>query len=367
MDNRRGKRYQPRITQVIAKALLQMDVRKNDGYTWTLATDFSKVHDVFKNLKTGPYEYLNHWTLRRIVETYWPYLLAFLVALASWVLHWWRIEKLVKKRTQQLSVALIKQRESEKRAREISDKLDSMYRTGVINQLSTIFAHEMRQPLAAMKYSTRSLQTLIKKGILDDGRIDKILLTFRSQIERANQILDKVRAYAKGTYSRDKEVEMSALVQGVVEDIQNSQRSKSPLRFKSSGKAVITGDPLELQIAVINLLKNADEANHAGGVIDVEVAKTGNYVALTIINEGDVIDDRYIAEMQKPLKSSKKDGLGLGMQIIKSVAEAHLGELKLTAREQGGLVAQLILPLKQQEETNDKENDQQIRLSDSGN
>ncbi len=76
------------------------------GIHWKIANSFSQIDDLYKSLKTGRYEYLNHWTLRGFMEKAWPFLLAGLVGLLALILHLSRVQALGTKRTAQLKKRL---------------------------------------------------------------------------------------------------------------------------------------------------------------------------------------------------------------------------------------------------------------------
>ncbi|HJD07407.1 MAG TPA: phosphate/phosphite/phosphonate ABC transporter substrate-binding protein, partial [Candidatus Sutterella merdavium] len=149
----------PAITHRVALALLSMKPEETPaGYSWSLATNFEDINNLFRTLRIGPYEYLRHWTVKRIFEQFWPALLFLLGVFLTWVLHWWRVEKLVVRRTRELEASLVREREIEENARKLTGRLEALQRTRTVEQLSSIFAHDLGQPLSAMRYALRGLE-----------------------------------------------------------------------------------------------------------------------------------------------------------------------------------------------------------------
>ena len=115
----------------------------------------------------------------------------------------------------------------------------------------------------------------------------------------------------------------------------------------------IVGNPLELELALRNLLRNSAEALAASGVkapeIEVRAGKSDDareaFVCVT--DNGLPIPPERIAQMAVPLHSSKMEGLGLGLSIVSSIASAHGGRLELAPNAPGGLCATIRIPLKE--------------------
>lgn len=81
----------PELTREVAKVLLSVNARENDGFYWSLTTDFSSVHKLFKDLKIGPYSYLRVWTLNRIWTEFWPFIVIAVVLVLFFIIHWNRV------------------------------------------------------------------------------------------------------------------------------------------------------------------------------------------------------------------------------------------------------------------------------------
>ena len=97
----------PILTRHVAISLLSM--RPEDtpsGFAVSFATNYASVNALFRDLRIGPYAYLREWTLARMLRVSWPFLLLAAGLAAAWVLHWWRLEKLVRRRTAALELAV---------------------------------------------------------------------------------------------------------------------------------------------------------------------------------------------------------------------------------------------------------------------
>ena len=260
----------------------------------------------------------------------------------------------------QTSAALAREKAAREEVRETGARLDSLQRAGIVGQLSSMFAHELCQPLSAVRCYLRGVRTLMKRGAPDPVLAERCLSGMSAELDKAGDIIERVRSYAREGARRDRPVDFSALLSESLADMTKSERLTAPVSIEAAPGLIVSGDPVELRVLVINLLKNAQEAVFAapepsspdaqhpyGLAIGLEAIDGGASVRLTIANTGAVLAPEAVAAIGRPLATSKAGGLGLGLMICKSIAEAHLASLAFAARsetEGGGLAVTLTLP-----------------------
>ena len=343
------------ITHRVALALLSMKPDETPaGYSWSLATNFEDINKLFRTLRVGPYEYLRHWTVRRVFEEFWPVLLFLLGVFSTWVLHWWRVEKLVVRRTRQLEASIERERETEETARKLTGRLDALQRTRTVEQLSSIFAHDLGQPLSAMRYALRGLETLLRRSKTgearegDDERIAECLKTLRAQLGRSADMIERVRSYAKRRDGRENPVDLKKVAREVVNEVGQSKSSRTAVTLElPEEETVVEGNGLELFLLLLNLLKNAQRATEeakASSPVRVRLIRTSEKIRLTVENDGRPLSEEEVAKLGTPFSTTSEDGLGLGLVIVQSIAEAHRAKLLYRARETGGLSVSLDFP-----------------------
>ena len=112
---------------------------------------------------------------------------------------------------------------------------------------------------------------------------------------------------------------------------------------------------MELELAILNLLRNAADALKASGrphpEIRLAVKKDGGLCRITVSDNGPALAPDALRRLGEPLQSAKPEGLGLGLVIVRSIAESHGGRLLLEALPGGGLSAAIELPLQEEEES----------------
>jgi signal transduction histidine kinase len=117
------------------------------------------------------------------------------------------------------------------------------------------------------------------------------------------------------------------------------------------GDAPTTGDALLLERLVHNLVENAIRHNEAGGWVEVTSRTATDHVAVEVVNSGPDVPPYEVEGLFKPFHRLADDrlvgakGAGLGLSIVRSVAEAHGGSVRARAREGGGLVVNVTLPV----------------------
>lgn len=360
-------RTDPRLSRLVTRALLQMPPAGKNGFYWGVATDYSSVDQLFERLHVGPYRYLDDWTLEKIWEEAKGWVFAILLALALLVSHSLRVGYLVRIRTQALTEALEEQKKLEVAAREAGARIDRLEKMGAVAQLSSIFAHEMRQPLSAISLYLFALKRAIGKVLSgkEEGAEDMsqetlttlektspILEKLFRETERANSIVERVRLYAKADRPPRDAVSIRALVGKAVNDLKLSARFKGEITLQEGDDAILTVDALGLELVFVNLLKNGLEAASEKPVAHVRVTMRKDDSALSIAFEdnGPVLSVESQAALLGSLSTTKPTGLGLGLSIVRGILEAHSAGLTYRFKEEGGVVALVTLPLREANE-----------------
>lgn len=199
-----------------------------------------------------------------------------------------------------------------------------------------------------------------KEGLAENGMPSADILTttlakITRETARANAIVEQVRQYARSRTVRRARTDPKALFDAALRVFGHSEVAKRvSLRVEEAwavGGAEIPTvrvDPLEIELALTNLLKNAAEAaTLPRGVPEVSVRAEarGQAVIFTIEDNGPALSDDAFARLSVPLTSAKPEGLGLGLGIARSIAEVHGGTLVFTRRASSGVRASLTIPV----------------------
>lgn len=330
----------PDLAREMALALLSMKPEK-DGQAWSIATDFKPVDDLYRALKVGPYHYLREWSVKRVLTEFWPAFVIVILGIVGLVVHSWRAQKLVDRATTRLLAAEESRRKTLEKSRELAEKIETQQKLNLVGQLSSMFAHEMNQPLAACRYFVDGLKALLKqKGMPDKEMLDFSIGQMEHELKRASQIVNKVRDYSKKTVTREAKVDLTNIVKDIAQTLKMKFNSCVVVEVKCSPDVYIEGDPVETEILFWNLLKNAMEESlkveHSEVWIVLETDTDS--AILTIENSGRKLSGTDIEKLgMQTFKSEKSEGLGLGLVVVRSILEAMNGAIQYASRDQGGL------------------------------
>ena len=346
------KATDPRVSRSVTQALLALKPTGANGNYWGVATDYSAVDELFRETRTGPYAYLRTWSLQRFVAEYWHWLMLAGVLMAGLVLHSVRVTQLVHKRTAALQEALAKQKLLKDEAQGAAQRIERLERAGVVAQLSVIFAHEMRQPLGAISLYSFGLRRMLRNGSVDAQRMTAVIDKLDAQTARADEIVARVRSYAKAEQPTRVAVALREQVDRAAADLKTTGRYRTPLRVVISDEPVVTADPLEMELVALTLMKNALEASDAAGgagEVVVTLSEEDDRAILAVADDGDGTRET-VERLNRGLGSTKAEGLGFGLSIVRGILEAYGGRLAFSARRQGGLVARATVPVRDESE-----------------
>lgn len=307
------------------------------GNYWGTSTDFVRIDRLFRTLEIGPYEYLREWTVRRALEEFWLWILCAVLGVLVLAAHSWRAGYLVKKRTRELEA-------SQEKARQATEHLEQLQKMGALGQVSGMLAHEMRQPLAVISFYLQGLQLLLERGkIGPKEKIEGPIAEIERQTERADEIVEHVRSYARNSRkgSRRRLLLMSDIVQETISNYRVS-RQRPPVVKTDLAKGIwVWADPLEIECALFNLLKNAGEAleKARSPMIWVKLERRGDAACVSVEDNGPALSDEDFGRLFASSGSSKEDGLGLGLSIVRSLVEAYGGQLSFERNAGGGVKA----------------------------
>jgi two-component system sensor histidine kinase TtrS len=319
------------------------------GQSWSLASDLTAVDALYRDLKMGPYEYLRRWTWRRFVQEHiWGLSFLFLLISALAAYSWFASVRI--KRSARALIAEHKRRlRYENKARRLTEQIERQHRINLIGNLSSIFAHELNQPLAACTYYLDGLLSLLRSKTEDRKLIEMSLNGMSGELTRMSEIVERVRFYAKASPKRDAAVDLKAIISEVLNAFRLKYKSRAEYKAHLTDGCLVTGDALEYQILFWNLIKNATEAgiDDDGAKVTIALYPDETETVCEITNNGRVLtDEEFQALSVSALKSDKQQGLGMGLSIVRSIIETNAGSLRFAARGQGGVVTMVRLPLK---------------------
>jgi signal transduction histidine kinase len=220
---------------------------------------------------------------------------------------------------------------------------ERMERLATLGRFSAQMAHDLKNPIAAMKGAAQYLKEEHARGQPWDGH-GEFLDLLLEQVERLDRVVDTYQRLAR-VEPLPRPVELGPLVEGVL-SLQSfaSPGKVSIIRELTPGLPPCAGDADLLANALENLVRNAFEAMPKGGTLTVRTLRDGAGVAMEVEDTGEGMDARTRERAFDDFFTTKASGSGLGLAFVRRVVEAHGGEVSLTSREGHGTVVRLRLP-----------------------
>ena len=210
-------------------------------------------------------------------------------------------------------------------------------------------SHELRTPLAINR-------TLLEVQLSDpDAPADlrHLAKTLLSTNERSEQLVDGLLLLARSDNEIvDRQpVDLAEVADLAIDQIRaEAQRKDVELRGERR-PAVVQGNGVLLERIALNLVQNAVRHNAEGGWIEVTTETHPGQAVLVVVNTGPVVPAYELDNIFEPFRRLRTErtnsdkGVGLGLSIARSVARAHGGRIEAEAREGGGLVMRVTLPV----------------------
>ena len=339
----------PDVAKDVTIALLQMP-REDRDWEWVPATDLVAVNAVLERLKIGPYSYLRERTPTVFFDRYRMQITLGLLfvglLIVAVVLHIHRTNVLIRRRTGEL-VQMIREKEALiGQANKTQHYLHLLERSNLVSQLSSMFAHEIKQPVTNIINYAAGLKMLAQKGRGAEPETQTVLTVIADQAQRVADIVERVRVYAKGRPYVVSECRLSDVIDRLIEDFLLGQSSRARIEKSVPGDIVLSADPVALELLFLNLLRNADHAllDVRSPVIRISAVSSAGFVRIIVSDNGPGVPEPLIARLGQPGAVAEPSGLGMGLAIAVGIAETHKGHMEFQNRPEGGFVATVILP-----------------------
>jgi PAS domain S-box-containing protein len=264
----------------------------------------------------------------------------------------------------QVATDITERKATQERERHQEEKVQLTSRLITMGEMASSLAHELNQPLTAISnYSMGSVARLRRNiatgATTDQGELLSMLQKTSAQAERAGHIIRRIREFVKRSEPRRRRCRIRAIVDDAVgfAEIEASKRRIAIRTRLPRDIADIEADPILIEQVLLNLIRNgceaiADEA--AAREIVVEVRDVGSddahdgialdQVEFAVIDRGHGIEANHYEKLFEPFFSTKAEGMGMGLNICRSIVEFHGGRLWAAPNPAGGTIFRFTLP-----------------------
>jgi two-component system sensor histidine kinase DctS len=243
---------------------------------------------------------------------------------------------------------------AEELARQQQEKLNASARLATMGEISSMLAHELNQPLAAISSYTTGALNLLKRAAEKGDGVDAALLTpaleqASTQARRAGQIIRSVHEFVKKREPQRQVVHLRALVEGIstLIEMQASKHFVSIHNDIPASLPKVSADRMLLEQVLLNLTRNGIEAMQDVAperrVLRLAGFVEGGQVVVTVADQGHGIAPEVAARLFSPFFSTKAEGMGMGLSICRTAIEFHGGTLTHCDNPGGGTMFRFTL------------------------
>ncbi len=233
---------------------------------------------------------------------------------------------------------------------EIIRQLTLSNKTAGMGALVASLAHELNQPLCAIRLNTQLVERKLEARDTDVTEMRRYLDSIIADNRRAASIITKLRNLFENRQEGNGPVDFDNLVRDTLSLVEARARSENvALRVALGSDAVLKGDQTQLQQVLLNLFNNALDALGSLPQADKHIAVSshnlGDRLRLIVEDNGPGIPATLQPSVFELFKTTKADGMGVGLWLSKTVVNAHRGDLRVASVSGHGARFEVELPL----------------------
>jgi len=230
--------------------------------------------------------------------------------------------------------------------------LNRAQRDAAWGEVARRLAHEVKNPLTPIQLAAERLRRrFLGRLSAEEGElIDRATHTIVSQVEALKTMVNAFADYARPQQAALRPIALHALLDEVLDLYENDQRIGLS-RDLAGGEPLVRADAVRLRQALHNLIKNAleaiGEARKPQILVSTRIVREDeqDWVELAVADNGPGLPADFGERWFEPYTSSKSRGTGLGLAVVKKIAEEHGGSIRAENRAQGGAIFTLRLPI----------------------
>jgi two-component system sensor kinase FixL len=236
--------------------------------------------------------------------------------------------------------------------RRLQNEIAHVGRVSMMGQLASSLAHEINQPLGAILRNAEAAELFLESENPDLEEIRTILADIRADDQRAGSVIDRMRSLLKRHVLDTQVLDLSE----VVDDVAQLARADAAIRRVKLTVEVpehlppVQGDRVHLQQVLLNLIVNGMDALNGSSPENRRVTVSARVDAargleVSVSDSGHGIATEKLPHVFEPFYTTKKDGMGMGLPISRTIVESHGGRLWVDNNNSTGATFRFTLPL----------------------
>lgn len=250
-----------------------------------------------------------------------------------------------------MSTDITERKRADSDAQALRKQLSHITRVNTMGEMAASLAHELAQPLTAIRSNAQAARILLASGGIDLAELDEILADIVADNQRAGEMIRRHRSMLKKGDFDVRPQDLNDLIREVEALVRNDALLKdvSLSMHLAEGLPRIRGDRIQIQQILLNLMMNAIEAMAIPSIpkrrLEVRTRSGGPGEVLAAFRDtGPGIPEDQLERIFEPFVTSKAEGMGLGLSICRTIIESHGGRLWAESNPGGGATFHLAFP-----------------------
>jgi two-component system sensor kinase FixL len=246
-------------------------------------------------------------------------------------------------------------KKAEAEARQYREELTRLGRVQILGEMAASLAHELNQPLTGIMNNASAGRRFIAKGRASTQKIDGLLESVVADARRAGEIIRSIRGMVRKGHEVRSSVNLNRLIGEVVRFVHSDalERHCTVVTDLDPKLPMVKANPVLLQQVLLNIIINAFDAMRETPVPERRViirseCESGGSVRVSVRDFGTGLPPKRPERIFEHFFSTKHDGLGLGLAIVRSIITTHCGEVAAVNAKDGGACVYFLLPIMQE-------------------
>jgi C4-dicarboxylate-specific signal transduction histidine kinase len=246
-----------------------------------------------------------------------------------------------------------RRRRAEVEARQRMSELAHVNRQATAGELSASIAHELNQPLGAILANVEFLELMVEPNMTEVNmtEVKEVLADIKRDDVRAAEVIRRLRAFLKGTASQRESFDLNETTSEAFDliSVQAHEQNVVLSRVLAPDSLRVTGDRIQLQQVILNLILNGIEAvaeptNGKRYVVGHTGRSQNGSVEISVSDSGPGIPPDKLGHVFEPFFTTKQQGMGIGLSIARTIVKAHGGRIWAENQTTGGAIFRVNLP-----------------------
>ncbi len=245
-----------------------------------------------------------------------------------------------------------KRRLAEVESQRLRDERAHITRVLAMGEIAASLAHELNQPLSAIRTYAQAAQRFLAKDPAEPGEAGKALAGIIAGNRRAEEVITRIRMALKKDPVKQSRLDIQDILQEVIVLLRRkADEEHTSLRLSfAENLPPISGDRIQLQQVLFNLIINGIEAMKDQGINSREIVilaskENSETVMMSVRDRGIGINEKEVEKMFDAFHTTKVNGMGMGLAISRSIVEDHGGRLWATPNPDKGTTFSFTVPI----------------------